>query len=54
MRAACAIDAMFRGERINVTEDRAVLHAALRAPKGASIVVDGANVVPEVHASSTG
>src|SRR5262245_50988642 len=44
------IDAMFRGEKINVTEDRAVLHVALRAPKGASIVVDGKNVVPEVHA----
>jgi len=44
------IDAMFRGDRINVTENRAVLHVALRAPKGASIVVDGTNVVPEVHA----
>jgi glucose-6-phosphate isomerase len=44
------IDAMFRGEKINVTEDRAVLHVALRAPRGASIVVDGKNVVPEVHA----
>jgi glucose-6-phosphate isomerase len=44
------IDAMFRGEKINLTEDRAVLHVALRAPKGASIVVDGVNVVPEVHA----
>jgi len=44
------IGAMFRGEKINVTEDRAVLHVALRAPKGASIVVDGVNVVPEVHA----
>jgi glucose-6-phosphate isomerase len=44
------IDAMFRGEKINVTEKRAVLHVALRAPKGASIVVDGENVVPEVHA----
>jgi glucose-6-phosphate isomerase len=44
------IDAMFRGEKINVTEKRAVLHAALRAPKGASIVVDGENVVPQVHA----
>ncbi len=40
------IDAMFRGERINVSENRAVLHVALRAPKGASIVVDGENVVP--------
>jgi glucose-6-phosphate isomerase len=45
-----AIDAMFRGDKINVTEKRAVLHVALRAPKGASIVVDGQNVVPEVHA----
>jgi glucose-6-phosphate isomerase len=44
------IDAMFRGDKINVTEDRAVLHVALRAPKGASILVDGKNVVPEVHA----
>ena len=44
------IDAMFRGDRINVTEDRAVLHVALRAPRGASIVVDGQNVVPAVHA----
>jgi glucose-6-phosphate isomerase len=43
------IDAMFRGERINVTENRAVLHVALRAPKGQSIIVDGKNVVPEVH-----
>jgi glucose-6-phosphate isomerase len=44
------IDAMFRGEKINVTENRAVLHVALRAPKGASILVDGENVVPRVHA----
>ncbi len=44
------IDAMFRGEKINVTENRAVLHVALRAPKGTSILVDGTNVVPEVHA----
>jgi glucose-6-phosphate isomerase len=44
------IDAMFRGEKINVTEKRAVLHVALRAPQGASIVVDGENVVPQVHA----
>jgi glucose-6-phosphate isomerase len=44
------IDAMFRGEKINTTENRAVLHVALRAPKGASIIVDGKNVVPEVHA----
>jgi glucose-6-phosphate isomerase len=43
------IDAMFRGDRINLTEDRAVLHVALRAPRGASIMVDGKNVVPEVH-----
>src|SRR6201985_3382581 len=43
------IDAMFRGEKINVSENRAVLHIALRAPKEASIVVDGENVVPEVH-----
>jgi glucose-6-phosphate isomerase len=44
------IDAMFRGEKINVTENRAVLHVALRAPRRASIVVDGENVVPQVHA----
>ncbi len=44
------IDAMFRGEKINLTEKRAVLHVALRAPKGATIVVDGENVVPRVHA----
>jgi glucose-6-phosphate isomerase len=44
------IDAMFRGEKINFTEQRAVLHVALRAPKGTSIVVDGENVVPQVHA----
>jgi len=44
------IDAMFRGDKINVTENRAVLHVALRAPKGSSIFVDGENVVPEVHA----
>jgi glucose-6-phosphate isomerase len=44
------IDAMFRGDRINVSEDRAVLHVALRAPKDATIVVDGENVVPQVHA----
>ncbi|MGB8546839.1 MAG: glucose-6-phosphate isomerase [Xanthobacteraceae bacterium] len=44
------IDAMFRGEKINVTEHRAVLHVALRAPKGASIMVDGKNIVPQVHA----
>src|SRR5579864_6308629 len=44
------IDAMFRGEKINLTENRAVLHVALRAPRGATIVVDGENVVPQVHA----
>src|SRR5246127_3252064 len=44
------IDAMFNGEKINITEKRAVLHVALRAPKDASILVDGKNVVPEVHA----
>ena len=44
------IDAMFRGDKINVTENRAVLHVALRAPEGSSILVDGKNVVPEVHA----
>ncbi len=44
------IEAMFTGEKINVTENRAVLHVALRAPKGATIIVDGKNVVPEVHA----
>ncbi len=44
------IDAMFRGDRINITENRAVLHVALRAPRGASITVDGENVVPQVHA----
>ena len=43
------IDAMFSGEKINITEKRAVLHTALRAPKGSSILVDGKNVVPEVH-----
>jgi glucose-6-phosphate isomerase len=44
------IDAMFSGEKINITENRAVLHVALRAPKDESILVDGKNVVPEVHA----
>jgi glucose-6-phosphate isomerase len=44
------IDSMFRGEKINLTEKRAVLHVALRAPKGAVIIVDGENVVPQVHA----
>ncbi|MFO1306502.1 MAG: glucose-6-phosphate isomerase [Burkholderiales bacterium] len=43
------IDAMFRGDRINVSENRSVLHVALRAPKGESIVVDGRNVVDDVH-----
>jgi glucose-6-phosphate isomerase len=43
------IEAMFRGKKINITEKRAVLHVALRAPKGASIIVDGENVVPRVH-----
>jgi glucose-6-phosphate isomerase len=43
-------DAMFRGEKINLTEKRAVLHVALRAPRGTSIQVDGQDVVPEVHA----
>ena len=44
------IDAMFRGEKINITENRAVLHVALRTPRGVSVVVDGENVVPQVHA----
>jgi glucose-6-phosphate isomerase len=44
------IDAMFAGEKINVSENRAVLHVALRAPRGRQIVVDGVDVVPEVHA----
>ena len=44
------IDAMFGGEKINVTENRSVLHVALRAPRGASVIVDGRNVVPDVHA----
>src|SRR5215212_5960814 len=44
------IQAMFSGEHINITEDRAVLHTALRAPLNASIVVDGTDIVPEVHA----
>jgi glucose-6-phosphate isomerase len=44
------IDAMFRGDKINVSERRAVLHVALRAPEGASIIVDGENVVPQIHA----
>jgi glucose-6-phosphate isomerase len=50
---ACGVtegrDAMFRGERINITENRAVLHTALRAPKGASVMLDGHNVVDDVH-----
>jgi glucose-6-phosphate isomerase len=49
-RLRARIDAMFRGDRINVTEDRAVLHVALRAPRGQSIMVDGEDVVPQVHA----
>ena len=44
------IDAMFRGDKINLTENRAVLHVALRAPRGEKILVDGQDVVPEVHA----
>jgi glucose-6-phosphate isomerase len=44
------IDAMFRGDKINFTEKRSVLHVALRAPKGTSILVEGENVVPQVHA----
>jgi glucose-6-phosphate isomerase len=43
------IDAMFRGDKINGTENRAVLHVALRAPRGASIIVDGHDIVPDVH-----
>jgi glucose-6-phosphate isomerase len=43
------IDAMFRGDNINVTENRAALHVALRAPRGRSILVDGKNIVPDVH-----
>jgi glucose-6-phosphate isomerase len=44
------IDAMFRGDKINVTENRAVLHVALRAPRGHAVMVDGKDIVPEVHA----
>jgi len=44
------VDAMFSGQKINITENRAVLHVALRAPRGATILVDGENVVPQVHA----
>src|SRR5215475_14622410 len=43
------IEEMFRGEKINITEKRAVSHVALRAPRGASIIVDGENIVPKVH-----
>lgn len=43
------IEAMFTGQKINVTENRAVLHTALRAPRGAAVTVDGKNVVPDVH-----
>ncbi len=54
LAAACGLEerraAMFRGDKINVTEKRAVLHIALRAPRGTTIRVDGADVVPEVHA----
>ena len=48
------IDAMFRGEKINVTENRAVLHTALRAPRDASVILDGENVVPESTQCSIG
>src|ERR1700752_2224463 len=44
------MDAMFRGEKINITENRAALHVALRAPRGASVFVEGVNVVPQVQA----
>ncbi len=47
---AARIEAMFTGEKINVSENRAVLHVALRAPRDATILVDGRNVVPDVHA----
>ena len=50
IRPAERIDAMFSGEKINITENRAVLHVALRAPRDASIIVDGENIVPDVHA----
>src|SRR5262245_53617603 len=49
-RLRARIDEMFRGEKINLTENRAVLHTALRAPNGASIIVDGEDIVPKVHA----
>src|SRR3954451_22347401 len=51
VRLRARIDAMFHGEKINVTENRAVLHVALRASRDASIMVDGVNVVPEVDAT---
>ena len=44
------IESMFTGEKINETENRAVLHTALRAPRGAVVEVDGINVIPDVHA----
>src|SRR6201982_2358527 len=44
------IDAMFRGEKINITENRSVLHVALRAPRGTALIVDGEDVIPQVHA----
>src|SRR5215813_12365563 len=47
------IDAMFRGDKINITENRAVLHSALRAPRDACVLLDGKNVVPQVHAVLT-
>ena len=47
---ASRIKAMFGGEKINITENRAVLHVALRAPRNATILLDGKNVVPDVHA----
>lgn len=54
LATACGLrgrtDAMFRGDRINVTEGRSVLHTALRAPRGATVMVDGENIVPAVHA----
>jgi glucose-6-phosphate isomerase len=48
-RLRTMIDAMFRGDRINITENRSVLHVALRAPRGSSIIIEGENVVPGVH-----
>jgi glucose-6-phosphate isomerase len=44
------IDAMFRGEKINITENRSLLHVALRAPRGTALIVDGEDVIPQVHA----